>query len=121
MSTKNHLTTTLMVILSIALFSCSNENEEDLMPTDERCEEQPATLSGDIVPIINQNCAISGCHVSGTNRVNLSLAENIISNANLIKDYTESGYMPLQASGIELSEEEKDFIYCWVSEGALDN
>ena len=121
MAIKNHLLATLLVMLSCFSFSCSNENEEDLLPKDDRCEDQTVTLSGDIIPIINQNCAVSGCHVSGTGRVNFSLEENIIAKARQIRSFTESSFMPPQASGKKLSDVEKELIFCWVERGALDN
>jgi len=121
MTIKNYLFATLLVIISYTFSSCSSDNEDDLLPKDERCGEQAATLSGDIIPIINQNCAVSGCHVSGTSRVNFTIEENIISRANTIRSYTESSFMPPSASGKQLSDKEKDLIFCWVDQGALDN
>lgn len=120
MSIKNYLSAAILVFLSITSFSCSSENEDDLLPK-ERCEEQAATLSGDIIPIINQNCAVSGCHVSGTNRVDFSITVNIISRADQIKNFTQNNLMPPKASGKQLSDTEKELIYCWVDQGALDN
>ncbi|MEX0882222.1 MAG: 2-polyprenyl-6-methoxyphenol hydroxylase [Cyclobacteriaceae bacterium] len=108
-------------MFSFSILSCSSENEEDLLPEDERCGEQSASLSDDVIPIINQNCAVSGCHVSGSQRVNLSVKENILQYANQIRNFTQSGFMPFQGSGISLSDSEKETIFCWVENGALDN
>ncbi|MEX2512197.1 MAG: 2-polyprenyl-6-methoxyphenol hydroxylase [Cyclobacteriaceae bacterium] len=120
MATKNFIISGLLLMLSFSFLSCSSENEDDLLP-EERCEEQPASLSGDVIPIINQNCAVSGCHVSGSNRVNLSVKENILQYANQIRNFTQSGYMPRQGSGLTLSDSEKETIFCWVENGAMDN
>ncbi len=122
MAIKNFYSPCLwLLLLACTLFSCTNENEADLLPEEERCGEQPASLSGDIIPIINQNCAISGCHVSGSERVNLSEPENIIQFANQIRNFTQSGFMPAPESGKQLTAAELESIYCWVENGALDN
>ncbi|GAB4328246.1 MAG: hypothetical protein OHK0038_02080 [Flammeovirgaceae bacterium] len=53
------------------------------------------SLTTDIVPIINTNCALSGCHGSGqTGRPDFTKKENIISSAASIKERTNSGTMP---------------------------
>ncbi|WP_235954614.1 2-polyprenyl-6-methoxyphenol hydroxylase [Cyclobacterium salsum] len=122
MTIKNYLLPGFLVILSYSFQACTSENEEDIEPDDqeERCVES-VSLSNDIIPIINQNCAISGCHVSGTNRVNLTLKENILQHAEQIKNFTQSDYMPPEGSGKQLSESQKESIFCWVDQGALDN
>ncbi|WP_439484064.1 2-polyprenyl-6-methoxyphenol hydroxylase [Cyclobacterium plantarum] len=121
MAIKNLYLPCLWVLLACTIFSCTTENEADLLPEEERCGEEPASLSGDIIPIINQNCAISGCHVSGSERVNLSVPENIIQYANQIRNFTQSGFMPAPESGKQLTAAELESIYCWVENGALDN
>ncbi|WP_073097768.1 hypothetical protein [Cyclobacterium lianum] len=108
-------------MLACTLCYCTTENEADLLPEEERCGEQPASLAGDIIPIINQNCAISGCHILGSERVNLSVSENIIQYANQIRDFTQSGFMPAPESGKQLTDAELESVYCWVENGAMDN
>lgn len=122
MAIKNYLLPCFLVILSYSFQACTSENEEDIVPDDEeeRCVESVSLLN-DIIPIINQNCALSGCHVSGTNRVNLTVNENIIQYANQIKNFTQSSYMPPESSEKQLSESQKESIFCWVDQGALDN
>lgn len=121
MTIKYHVFPFLLVIISFSFLTCTSENEEDLLPEVERCGELPVSLSNDIIPIINQNCAVSGCHVSGSSRVNLSVKDNILQHADQIKSFTQSGFMPPQRSGKQLSEQEKETIFCWVDQGALDN
>ncbi len=130
MSIKN---TIAYLLVASCLFSCDREDEEDLLPDNNNgngvgngngngaCEEITATLSDDVLPIINQNCAISGCHVAGTGRINLSVKDNIIQNATQIRDFTQSGFMPEAGSGLTLNDEQKLAIFCWVESGAEDN
>ncbi|WP_192347643.1 2-polyprenyl-6-methoxyphenol hydroxylase [Algoriphagus sp. Y33] len=108
-----------LLLISI---SCSSESEDQLPPpTTDRCEDSSASLSADIIPILQQSCAVSGCHVAGTGRVDFTVDDNIIQFASLISSNTQSGTMPPSSSGRSLSSEQKELIFCWVSGGAKDN
>lgn len=104
-----------------AFIGCNSENEEDLLPNNDKCKDNSATLSGAVSTIVNNNCAVPGCHVSGTGRVNFTVKENIIQNANTIRSFTQNGIMPPPQSGHTLSAQQKADIFCWVENGALDN
>src|SRR5690554_2741162 len=108
------------LLLSV-LLSCNSENEEDLTPDDDVCMDNTATLSGSVSSIINTNCAVPGCHVSGTGRANFTVKENIIANASTIQNFTQNGIMPPPESGRALNDLQKQNIFCWVENGALDN
>ncbi|MEB2773732.1 2-polyprenyl-6-methoxyphenol hydroxylase [Algoriphagus sp. D3-2-R+10] len=111
---------TALLLISI---SCSSESEDQLPtpPTSDRCEDSNASLSTDIIPILQQNCAISGCHVAGTGRADFTVDDNIIQFASQIRTNTQSGIMPPSTSGKTLTTEQKELIFCWVSGGAKDN
>ena len=111
----------LVGLILSAFLGCSNENEEDLIPDDDQCEDNTATLSGAVSSIIGTNCAVPGCHVSGTGRVNFTVEENIIQNASQIRSFTQNGIMPPPQSGKTLTAQQKQDIYCWVENGAQDN
>lgn len=117
----------LWIFLCTIFLACGDDEdytppeEEDEEEVDERCNEIMSTLSENVIPIINTNCAISGCHVSGGQFPNLTVKENIISNASTIRNHTESGFMPAAESGLTLTASQKDDIFCWVQGGALDN
>ncbi|SEI78544.1 hypothetical protein SAMN05192553_101284 [Cyclobacterium xiamenense] len=121
MTTKYKLFLVFLVFVSFSFFTCATENEEDMLPEVERCGEQTVSLSNDVLPIITQNCAVSGCHVSGTSRVNLSIQSNILQHANQIRSFTQSGFMPPERSGNQLTDLQVETIFCWVDQGALDN
>lgn len=76
------------------------------------------SLSSDIEPIVQSNCAIPNCHVSGGRSPNLSSKTSILSNANSIRSEVVSGSMP---RGRTLSQSQIDLIRCWVDNGAQDN
>lgn len=112
-----------ILLLLLGGISCGSENENDIQPdpSQDRCEDTQATLSGSVQSIVTSNCAVSGCHVSGTGRLDLSVKQNIIQSSATINSYVQSGFMPPSGSGRELTSAEKDEIFCWVSAGAQDN
>lgn len=77
------------------------------------------SFQNQVGPIISTNCAISGCHASGTQRVNFEIFANIQARAAEIKSRTSSRDMP--RGGGSLTQDEIDLIACWVDDGALDN
>lgn len=104
------------------LSSCAYDNAEDLYGKKECLPEDPgASFSLSIAPIIDSNCAVSGCHVSGQQQPTLLSYEQISSNAERIKSRTSDGTMPPPESGLRLDQSEIDDISCWVDSGAPDN
>lgn len=78
------------------------------------------SYSAEIKTIIDTNCAISGCHVSGgAAPVSFSSFSNVQSSASQIKSLTQSGAMP--KNGTKLPQAQLDAIACWVDDGALNN
>lgn len=109
-----------LVPVVIMLTHCQYENEEELFGQ-EGCGIQPASLTEDVIPIINANCAISGCHVTGFRSPDFSKKENIITAASSIKFRTQSRTMPPSSSGKSLSLDEIETISCWVDNGAHED
>ena len=70
-----------------------------------------------IQPIIETNCAISGCH-DGSGNVDYRVFQNLKNNPTDIKSRTQSGDMPRNGT---LTQMEIDMIACWVDDGALNN
>lgn len=79
------------------------------------------TLLADVRPILDANCAVSGCHVgSNAARVNLKDANNIVARATDIKDRVTVGNMPPQNSGYSLTADEISLLTCWVTDGGQE-
>jgi hypothetical protein len=74
-----------------------------------------------IQPIIEANCAVSGCHVDGTGRPDFTQLTVVQSRAALIKSRTTAKSMPPAGSGISLTDEQIEQIACWVDDGAPAN
>ncbi len=75
------------------------------------------SLAGDIMPIINKDCAISGCH-NGSQSPRLITESEVIANAARIRSETQAGSMPRDGT---LTQTEIDLIACWVDDGSKDN
>lgn len=86
--------------------------------------EEHSVLSGvsfvsEIESIITANCAVSNCHVSGTGLPDFTVFSNVQNVASQIKSRTQSGNMP--PGGRSITQDEIDFIACWVDDGAPNN
>lgn len=73
--------------------------------------------SNTILPIIQTNCALSGCH-NGVSRPDLRIYDKAKFYAAQMKKLTREGSMPFDGS---ITPDEIDLIGCWVDEGALNN
>lgn len=78
------------------------------------------SLAADIKPIIQNNCAIAGCHVGGA-LPDFRNSATIVANASNIRTMTQTRAMPPAGSGKQLSQEQIDRIACWVGDGAPNN
>ena len=78
------------------------------------------SFATEVKSIIDTNCAVSGCHVSGgAAPSSFTSMANIQSSASEIKSRTQSGNMP--KNGTKLPQAQLDAIACWVDDGALNN
>jgi len=80
------------------------------------------SFSTAIQPIIDANCAVSGCHDGSRSDIpNWSIKNNVLSNASKIKSRTTAKTMPPPNSGRSITDEQISLIACWVDDGAPDN
>jgi len=100
--------------------SCAWDNAEDLYGIPD-CPQDGISFELNIEPIIQTNCAVSGCHVNGQQLPTLETYEQIAANAERVKARTSNGTMPPASSGKSLIQEEINAIACWVDNGAQDN
>ncbi len=89
--------------------------EEEPLPNN--CEDRIVSWQEDILPIIEQSCAVSGCH-NGISRVDFRSYNSAKSNAADIRDMTKDRSMPFDST---LPQDQIDLIECWVNNGALNN
>ena len=110
-----------LIISFLIAVGCSNDNEEDLFgPLDFNCDPVVITFSDVIKPIIDTNCAVSNCHVSGPSFLpDFTNFTTIQSYANAIKERTATRDMP--RGGRALTNKQIAQIACWVDNGAQNN
>ena len=77
------------------------------------------SLTGDIMPIITSNCAVTGCH-NGSRSPDLRTTAGVIGSADRVRARTSAGTMP-PTGRADLSQSNIDEIACWVEDGAPDN
>lgn len=109
-----------IMALSAIIFSCTNDNEEELFPVATDPSSPQISFVNQVQPIIENNCAITGCHVAGAQSPNFRVDANIRSNATLIRARTIAETMPPN-SRPDLAQEQIDIIVAWVDQGAKDN
>lgn len=56
----------LGIVAFLSLQSCYYDNEEELYPQAGNCDTTAVTYSGTVSKILNQRCAISGCHLGAS-------------------------------------------------------
>ena len=116
---KNRGVYGIILAMAIGLTACEyNVENEDVIMIDDLCD--PAVLYGaTIAPLIANNCM--PCH-NGDGSIpqapNLTIYENVRSNAELIKEVTQSGRMPKDGT---ITAAQIAAITCWVDHGALEN
>jgi len=76
------------------------------------------SFEAEIKSIIENSCAVAGCHDGSSNQPNFLEFSNLQSRAAGVKSRTQSGDMPRNGT---LTAEEIAKIACWVDDGALDN
>ncbi len=110
----------LALLLPVLFYSCTSDNVEEYYGVVD-CATLDVSYSEDIAQIISTNCAISGCHVSGTGLPDWTKYENLVANADEIRRKTFEGEMPPPFSGKSLTIEEVRMISCWVNSGTPNN
>jgi hypothetical protein len=110
----------LMSAMAAIAFSCVYHNEEELYPNSD-CETVNISFSGNILPLVQANCAISGCHVSGTGRVvftDYQGIKTVVDDGRLAQKVIISRSMPPDRP---LTNCQIEQIQAWIDQGALNN
>ncbi len=104
----------------VLISSCYNQKEELLYPLGANCNGINAKFSVDVNPIIQTNCAISGCHDgSSTNGPGpLTSYDRIRDAASRIRTAVVDRTMP---KGSTLSTDDIRKIVCWIDSGTPNN
>ncbi len=79
------------------------------------------SFADEVFPIIQANCAVSGCHVAGNGIPVWDDYTTIAENADRIYFRVEGKTMPPETSGNSLTEDEIETILNWIDVGAPNN
>lgn len=115
----------LVIFVVIILVSCKNETTPPII--DENTIPSGICFDSDILPLVQSNCAKSGCHTGGDEDPDLSNYNNIMKlvkagdplNSKLYK-YAIGSEMPPPPDQ-PLNLEQVTLIYGWIKQGALNN
>ena len=121
------LLSVLSFLLAVATVSCTDDNEEDLMPDDPlaQCNTEAVTFSGTVVPILAANCY--RCHASSIAEggVVLDNYEGVIEEAHhghLVGVISHApGFIPMPQDAPKLAECDIAKIRKWVDAGSPNN
>lgn len=111
------------LLIGLAVFSagCYKDNREAMYPT-VGCDTTNVTWNKDIKGIVNNSCAISGCHDAassgGYNFLSYAGVKSMVDNNRFIA-VLESGSMPKNAPKLDNCTINK--VRRWINAGALEN
>lgn len=113
---------TIATGLMISLLSACYYDKEDLLYGDLQCDTTNVSFSQEILPIIQNSCAITGCHVQGGS------GNGIFENYIQIKSKVDNGsfaqrvlvQQDMPPSG-SLSNCQIEHLMQWINDGALNN
>ena len=116
---RQNMLTPLLIVLIAGLMGCVTKNEEQILG---ECRTFDLSFAQDIEPIIDQNCAISGCHDAATSTagVNLEGYTNIDTHLDRVVARANDGARPMPPTGL-IPECDRSKIDAWVAKGALNN
>ncbi len=114
--------TNLVIISCLFLFSsCYKDNEENLYGEND-CAPMDVSFAGDILPIVNNSCAIVGCHVQG------GLGNGLFENYDQVKTKVDNGSLYQRVVVVQdmpkvgtLTPCQIQYIQQWIGEGAPNN
>lgn len=110
------------VSLVFLMSGCYYDNEETLYPDAVMCDTTNVTFHANIEPIIQGNCAVSGCHVAGGTGSGIFTTyaglKTKVNNGSLKRRVLERKDMPPNSrlNGCQLS-----LIKIWLDAGAPNN
>lgn len=109
------------ILVAGLLLSCTKDKFE--VPTEQVgfCDSLQVNFVDHIQPIINQNCAFSGCHGSGSQRGDYTSFEGVKIDADNGKINNRVLVIKDMPPGNPLSTEDLEIISCWLEDGAPEN
>lgn len=121
-------TVLLFSIATAFVYGCVNKKADSINPVNPGgCDTTDLTYSGDINPIIQQNCTLSGCHTNATMAGGYSFEtyaglHAALQNERLIGAINhEAGFIAMPQNSGKLSDCDIAKITQWVAIGSPNN
>lgn len=125
----------MFVVLLSSFLACSSDDEDpsmmdpdmmDMMDMEDKCMGQNISYQNDILPIVNNSCALSGCHVEGFSNGDFTdyagLKEKADGGQLNSRVVITQNMPPSNSSGpMSLSDAQILAFECWIKAGAPDN
>ena len=116
----------IYLLIWIAVYGCYWENEEALYPVDQFCDTAFVSFSGDILPILTNNCF--SCHSNSNateNAFGITLEDHVDVSASAILiigaiNHLE-GFPQMPKNGVKLDTCKIQVFEAWENQGSLDN
>ena len=124
------LTILSSILLSTSIQSCYTDNEEELYGTSTAtCDTSGVKFSTNVLPLMNAQCATSGCHNAATAAAgaNLSTYTSIKSYITNGKEFFlgsikhTSGFSAMPKGGSKMAACDIAKIETWINAGMLNN
>lgn len=103
--------------MSLTLGGCYYDNEEELYGSDTTA----VSYSAAIRPMIEVNCATSGCHVANAQSPDLSSYPALVANKDRVKARAVDGSPSFMPVAGPMSQANRDMLKRWIEAGALNN
>lgn len=126
---KNVLLSGFLVL--VCVYGCTDKKADQVTPSPPSssggCDTTNVTFSAVISPIVQANCALSGCHTNASRAGGYSYESytglmEVVNNGRLLGAIRhESGYVPMPQNAAKLSECDIEKIAHWVNMGAPNN
>lgn len=114
-----------LALMAVAFTGCYYDNEEELYQyyyQNNNCDTTAVTFADDIMPIIQGNCAVTGCHIaSGTGNgifENYQGVKDKVDNGSFFARVIEQRDMPPNSV---LSDCQINLLTAWLDAGAPNN
>ena len=120
---KNLLLSVTLAATAFVLQGCLNDKGEVPKPPETHCDSLNVSYNLNVAPIVQAKCGTIGCHDAGspngdlTNYTHLSGISATVANR-IQRPSSDPFYMP---QGDVLTQDELDFILCWIDKGAPNN
>jgi hypothetical protein len=109
-------------LMLLLIIGCDKKVAKQAVVTPASIKCDTITFNKHIEPIINFNCAIPGCHVSGFSSGDFTsyAGLNVKVTGGQFKNRVFSASAPMPPSG-KLPQNQLDIIQCWLDSGAPSN